>query len=128
MAYRPAVWRSRNDNTANPPCANLVWSDLARILLGALGALPHDGCYCRIAAMFHQQCQVNEGFIVIRLQIHGSAKTVFGLLHVSRRLADQPQEDIGRCTGAVRAHGRLAQRGSGLQRALIGEPPRRLKS
>src|SRR2546430_9882251 len=96
-------------------------------MLGALGTLPYDGCHSRIAAMFHQQCQVNEGFVVIRLQIHGSAKTVFGLRRVSCRLADQPKEDIGRCTGAVRTRERLAQRGSGLQLTLIGEPPRGLE-
>ena len=44
------------------------------------------------------------------------------LVRASRRLADQSQEDIGLCTGAVRAHGRLAQRGSGLQLPLVGEP------
>ena len=78
--------------------------------------------------MLHKQCQVNEGFVVIRLQIDSSAKTVFGLRRVSRRLADQPQEDIDLCTGAVHTYGRLAQCGSGLQRALIGEPPGGLKS
>ena len=78
--------------------------------------------------MFHQQCQVNEGFVVIRLQIYSPAKTVFGLRRVSCRLADQPQEDIGLCTGAVRAHAGLAQRGSGLQLPLIGELPDGLES
>ena len=92
-------------------------------MLGALGTLPQDGCHSRLAAMFQQQRQVNEGFVVIRLQIQRAAKTVFGLRRVSRRLTNQPQEDIGLCTGAVHAHGRLAQRVSDLQLALIGEPP-----
>jgi len=47
---------------------------------GPLGALPQDGCSRRIPAPFQKKSQVNEAFVVIRLQIHSSPKAVFGLL------------------------------------------------
>ena len=51
--------------------------DLSGLVQGPLSPLPQDGCSCRIAATFQKKSQVNEGFVVIRLQIHGSAKAVF---------------------------------------------------
>jgi hypothetical protein len=41
---------------------------------GSLSPLPQDGCSRRIAATFQKKSQVNETFIVIRPQIHGTAK------------------------------------------------------
>src|SRR5262245_14243090 len=90
---------------------------------GPLRPLPQDGCSCCIAATFQKKSQVNEGFVVIWLQIHGAAKAVFSLLQIPCRLTNQPQQDIGRCTGTVRLHERLTQGGSSLQLSLISEPP-----
>jgi hypothetical protein len=47
---------------------------------GPLSPLPQDGCSRRISTTFQKKSQVNEGFIMIRLQIHRAAKAVFGLL------------------------------------------------
>ena len=71
-------------------------------MLGTLSPLSARWLPARIAATFQKQSQVNEGFVVLRLQIHSSAKTVFGLLQISCRLTNQPQQDIGLCTGTVR--------------------------
>ena len=54
--------------------------DLSGLVQGPLSPLPQDGCSCRIAATFQKKSQVNEGFVVVRLQIHGSTKAVFSLL------------------------------------------------
>jgi hypothetical protein len=88
--------------------------DLPCLVQGPLSPLPQDGCSCRITATFQKKSQVNKGFVVIRLQIHSAAKAVFGLLQVPCRLTNQPQQDIGRCTGTVRPHACLTQRGSSL--------------
>ena len=43
--------------------------DLSGLVQGPLSPLPQDGCSCRIAATFQKKSQVNEGFVVVRLQI-----------------------------------------------------------